>query len=160
MKASYDDLPDQVIGKAKDIFLDTIGVGLSGSKTRPGKTVIDVIKGLGGNPQSTIIGDGSKVNCVQAGFVNTYLVGVMDYEDTYLGLCHPNASVVPSSIAVSECIKGSGKDVLNAIVVGNEVAIRIVLAILPSKEKTKQGGSAYTWHCFGSVASAWSLKSI
>jgi len=87
-------------------------------------------------------------------------VDVMDYEETYLGLCHPNASVVPATIAVGERMGASGKDVINALVVGNEVAIRVGLAMRPSEERTQQGGSAYTWHCFGSVASASKLMGL
>ena len=153
-QSRYETLPREVIEKAKIILLDTLGVGLSGAKTKPGKIMIEVIKNLGGKKESTLIGDGSRVNCVQAGYVNSYLVDVMDFEETYVGLCHPNASVVPAALAVGESVKASGKEVIHSIVIGNEIATRIGLAIRPSKERTETGGSAYTWHCFGSVAAA------
>lgn len=156
-ESSYDSLSTEVIDKVKVILLDTLGVGLGGFKTKPGKIVVDVIKNLGGKRESTIIGDGTKVNCVHAGYANTYLVDIMDYEETYAGLCHPNASVVPSAMAVGERVKASGKDIMNAIVIGNEIAIRVGLAMHPSRERIETGASAYTWHCFGSAATACKL---
>lgn len=155
----YDTLSKAVIDKAKVILLDTIGAGLPGSRTKPGQILTNVIKNLGGKRESTIIGDGTKVNCVQAGYINSYLVDVMDYEEGYsgLGIGHPNASIVPSAIAVGERVNTSGKDIINAIVIGNEVAIRIGLAVWPSKEKWELGGFAFAWQGFGSAAAACKL---
>jgi 2-methylcitrate dehydratase PrpD len=161
-ETNYDNLPKEVVYKVKTILLDTLGVGLSGFKTKPGEIVINVIKNLSGKNESTILGDGSKVNCVQAGYVNSYLIDVMDYEETYKGLCHTNASVVPSALAVGEHVNSSGKDIINAIVIGNEIAIRIGLAIRPTRETSEKFGtiSGYTYHCFGSAATASKLLNL
>jgi 2-methylcitrate dehydratase PrpD len=43
-QSRYETLPREVIEKAKIILLDTLGVGLSGAKTKPGKIMIEVIK--------------------------------------------------------------------------------------------------------------------
>ena len=127
--ACYEDLPSAVIHKAKMILLDTIGVGLAGALTDPAMILLDLIKEMKGKPQATLIRDGTRVNCIQAGFYNSYCMDVMDFEETFEGLGHPNGAVIPAGLAIGEWARSSGKELIVAIVVGNEVSIRLGLAM-------------------------------
>ena len=44
----YEDIPAAIIGKAKDIILDTIGVGLGGAEAPSSRIVHDVMRHQGG----------------------------------------------------------------------------------------------------------------
>ncbi|MCI9341131.1 MAG: MmgE/PrpD family protein, partial [Dorea sp.] len=67
----YEDIPEEVIERAKLVTLHTIGAAISAVKTEAGQNIIDVAKTLGaGGREATIIGDGTKVsvgNAVLAG---------------------------------------------------------------------------------------------
>jgi len=155
----YKDLPSAVIDKAKIILLDTVGVGLAGAVTEPATILLTLIKEMKGKAQATLIRDGTKVNCIQAGFLNSYCMDIMDFGETFEGLGHPNACTVPAGLAVGEWNHCSGKDLILAIVVGNEISIRLGLAFRPSKERSEVI-SNYNWHSFGAAIAAAKLLGL
>ena len=150
IKLNYDDLPKDVITRAKLLLLDTIGCCLGGSASKLGKTVIEAAKEFAGSGKSTIIGSGVKVNCVLAGQINAITSDALDYNDVVSGLGHPGATIIPAALAVAEQMGSSGKDVLTSIVAGYESSIRIGFTIRPSTEKGKPGSFDY-WHAFGAA---------
>ena len=155
----YDDLPKDVITRAKLLLLDTIGCCLGGSASALGKTVIEAAKEFAGSGKSTIIGDGAKVNCVLAGQINAITSDALDYNDVVSGLGHPGATVIPAALAVAEQIGAPGKDVLTSIVAGYEASIRIGFTTRPSTEKGKPGSFQY-WHAFGAATAASKLLGL
>lgn len=158
VRAHYDDLPPATTKIAKDLLLDTIGCGLGGANTTPGEILINTVKELGGTPESTIFGDGGKVNCVHAGYVNAQLSDLLDYEDSLV--THPSAIIIPAALAVGERVHASGKALLNAMVVGYEVSTRIVRAIIPSKTIRTDVAVVYGSWCFGAAAVASKLLEL
>lgn len=159
VSTTYEDLPDAAVDKAKMIILDTLGCALAGYKTEAGRILISVMKGLGGNPQSTIIGDGSKISCVHAGFANSVLSDYLDFEDT-LRPGHPSATVIPAALAVGEYVGSSGKDLITAIVLGYEVLVRVGLAVFPSRERSEKVASNYASHVWGATAASGKLLGL
>lgn len=149
----FEDLPPEVIEQAKYLILDTIGCALGGSKTELGRVVTETIGNLGGNPEATIVGEKIKTNCVLAAYVNAILVDALDFEDTFHGLGHPSATIIPAALSVGEKTGAGGKEVITAIVSAYEVAVRMGLTMRPSTRKGKLGSFQY-WHVFGAAASA------
>ncbi len=83
----------------------------------------------GGHEQATAVGVPQRVTAAQAAFVNGVLAHSLDYDDTHLpSVLHPSASVVPAALAAGEHAGSSGEDVLRAIAVGLEVAVRLGMA--------------------------------
>lgn len=142
----YEDLPKEVIEQAKLLTLHTLGVGLASYPTEQGKRAIALAKDMSGEKkEATIIGDGSKVGCVQAGLVNGTLSDLLDWEDcSWTG--HPSSGAIPAALAVGERVKASGKQYITSVVAGYEVYERIAMAIQPSKD-------------FGWMTKGWGLTS-
>jgi len=155
----YDDLPEDVIARAKLLLLDMVGCCLGGSASRLGKTVIEAIKDFAGSGKSTIIGDGAKVSCVLAGQINAITSDALDYNDVVSGLGHPGATVIPAALAVAEQTGASGEEVLASIVAGYETSIRIGFTTRPSTVMGKPGSFQY-WHAFGAATSASKLLGL
>jgi 2-methylcitrate dehydratase PrpD len=153
IKLKYEDLPKEIIEKAKILLLDSIGCCLGGSASKLGLTVINAVKELGGSGNSTIIGDGKKVNCVLAGQINAITLDALDYNDTVSGLGHPGATVIPAAIALAEEKNIDGKELITSIIAGYEASIRIGFALRPSTERGKPGSFQY-WHAFGAATVA------
>jgi 2-methylcitrate dehydratase PrpD len=57
VKHSFDGISKDATHQTKRLILDTIGCALEGGKTKEAKLVLDLILALGGNYQSTIMGD-------------------------------------------------------------------------------------------------------
>lgn len=125
----FDDLPEAVILKAKNLILDSIGCILGAYKTDVGTILVGLAKQFGGKPEATIIGDGEKVSCIHAVFANSGMCNVLDYDDIYYG--HGESTVIPPALAIAEKTGASGKDVITAVVLGYEIHARIGAYIHP-----------------------------
>ncbi len=131
--SKYEDLPANVVNCAKEIVGDTIACGLGGRKTLEGDVLINIMKDIGGKPEATVIGDKTKLLIMQAAQVNRVLTNILDYDDTLMKVGHVSSVLVPVALAIGERIGSSGKDIINAIVPGYEVVIRIREAVNPSE---------------------------
>jgi len=152
-KILFEDLPTEVVQQAKYLILDSIGCAIAGARTTLGMTVAETIKGLGGKPESTIIGFRGKTNSVLAAHVNAILVDALDFEDTFHGLGHPSATIIPAALAVAERQGADGRRLITAVTGAYEVALRLGFATRPCSREGKFGSFQY-WHGFGAAAAA------
>jgi 2-methylcitrate dehydratase PrpD len=127
----YERLPPNVVELSKRVLLDTMGVMLAATTLE--KAVLPIIKLVkegGGKEESTIIGFGGKVPCWNAAFANGALSHALDYSTTDSRGVAPGGATVPAALAMAERIPHtSGKQLITAIAVGNEVLMRIGAAI-------------------------------
>ena len=131
---NYSDLPEEVVENAKRRMGDIIACGFAGRKSFEGDILIKVMQEIGGKQEATVVGDRVKLPFMQAAQVNMVLTNMADYDDDLHHICHMTTVLVPVAIAIGERIGASGKDVLNAYVLGCEAVIRIRNAISPSTE--------------------------
>lgn len=158
METRFEDLPSDVIDRAKLCILDSIGCALGGFKTRIGSSIIAAL-GESNSKESTIIGHGGKVACKDAAFINSTLTNALDYDDdNWVG--HPSATTMPATLATAELVGASGKEFLTSFVVGYEVATRIGRAIWPSRERYKKVWGVGTHQAFGAVSAACKLLGL
>ena len=132
--SNYEDLPAKVIIDAKERIGNAIACGLAGRKTREGDVLIDMMKEIGGNPEATVIGDRTRLSFMQAAQVNRVLMHMIDYDDDLTNICHMSIVLIPVALAIGERIGASGKDIINAFVLGCEVVTHLRDALNPSKE--------------------------
>lgn len=129
---AYEDIPKKGIASAKRSILDTLGVSIGASTITPGiPELIALIKDAGGKEESSILGFGGRVPAMMAAFANGAMAHCMDYDDIYdPALLHPSSATIPASMAIAERIGGvSGKDLLTAVSLGNELVCRLGLSI-------------------------------
>ncbi len=133
----YEDLPPDVIARAKRVLLDTLGCALGAINAAPVRIAQQVVAMQGGNPQATVLGLGRKATCEQATFLNGMAIRYFDYND-YIALGRPNhASInVAPALAVAEMRGLGGKALLLALVAGYELEVRLRDAIA---EKRREG---------------------
>ena len=132
----YEDLPPDVIARAKRVLLDTIGCALGAIGAAPVRAAQLVVARQGGNPQATVLGLGRKASCEQAAFLNGMALRYFDYND-YIALGRPNhASInVAPALAVAEMQGASGKALLLGLVAGYEVEVRLRDAIAAKRRE-------------------------
>jgi 2-methylcitrate dehydratase PrpD len=150
---TFQDLPDEGIQAAKLTILDSITCMLGGIFTPAGEIVTRVMGKGRGNRESTILGLGHKTDALAASLTNAVLANALDYDD-YYPVCHPSATIVPPGMAVSESSGADGKTLLTAVVVANEVYIRVMDSILASNEQQKKIFGFGTHQTFGAAAVA------
>jgi 2-methylcitrate dehydratase PrpD len=150
----FEDYPTEVVDKAKTFILDSIGCMFGGCQTSLGRAIVTPIRSMGGRQEATIVGGGTKVPTIQAAFVNGTTANALDYDDTLLAIGHPGASIIPAALAMGEWKQASGKDVINAILIGYDVGDRIGKAIQPSYERLQKVWGVGTWQTFSAVVAA------
>jgi 2-methylcitrate dehydratase PrpD len=158
---SFEDLPHEVVHKAKRCMLNFFGSALGGYKhSKIAWTTISLLRDLGcAKPIATIIGSGDKTHPAFAGFANAQMANALDLDDTSDALGHPGPPVFATVCALGEQMHASGKDIITAAVVGYEVAIRVGTAVYPSLERVvKSWGTA--WTAIGAAASAGRLMNL
>ncbi len=153
-KTRFEDYPKEAVEKAKTLILDSIGCMLGGCETSLGRALLTPIQSMGGSAEATIVGRRMKVPTVQAAFVNGGTANALDYDDTLQGFGHPGATIIPAALAIGEWKGTSGKDILNAVLIGYDVADRVAKAIQPSYDRYQKVWGVGTWQTFGAVAAA------
>jgi 2-methylcitrate dehydratase PrpD len=157
----YEDIPPEVVERAKMIAMQTIGASLAANGIPLVEKAVSLGKRCGGEGgEATIWIDGSKTSIPGAVFCNSTLADALDWEDcAWTG--HPSAGIVPVALACSEALNKSGKEFLTAIVAGYEVYTRIAMAVQPPEDWPNYKGWGLTaWQIFAAVVPAAKLLGL
>jgi len=150
VSTSYDQLPDDVIQKAKECFTDFVGVALRGSETESGEAVKNIIRPGG---ESTVIGQGRSTP-MEAGLANGIFAHSMDLDDGHrLAMLHPGACVIPAALSLCEARNRTGKELIESIVVGYQVVIALGMMVNPG-HRSRGFHSTGTCGTLGAASSA------
>lgn len=122
----YEDVPEDVVEKAKLHVLDTLGIAVATHGMDFAEMMLGVARGFRGVRQSTAVGSGEKLPAPLAALVNGTMAHGLDYDDTHrTSGVHASAFAVPAAVAVAEARGKRGKDVLTAVVTGYEISARL-----------------------------------
>jgi 2-methylcitrate dehydratase PrpD len=155
-----DAIPARVRERASLHLLDVVGCGLAAVGTGAAGQAAALAVVQGGRPEASLIGHGKRVPAALAAFANGTRCHGLDYDDTHeAGICHASTVVAPAALAVGEATASSGAQVLDAYVVGCEVALRIAVA---AADGLYQRGFHPTGVCgaFGAAAAAGRLLGL
>eukprot|EP00930_Biecheleria_cincta_P016638 TRINITY_DN1344_c0_g3_i1.p1 TRINITY_DN1344_c0_g3~~TRINITY_DN1344_c0_g3_i1.p1 ORF type:complete len:441 (+),score=96.81 TRINITY_DN1344_c0_g3_i1:53-1375(+) len=131
-KLSYDAQTPETKHFSKRAVIDCIGCGLAGSShdTVPG--VIKSMLEIDGKGCNTVWGKGSADTLELKGaiFLNAYTSAIFDMDDGHRrAQGHPGAVIVPATLTVGAALGRSGKEMLEAVIVGYDVAVREAVRI-------------------------------
>ena len=122
----YEDIPEDVVEKAKDCIYDWFCIAIYGADSPWAKALLDMVKETGGKGESTILVHKDMVPCTNAAMVNAVMALSYDLSDTYPKVeLHPSCSVIASALAVAEREGVTGKDFITSVVAGYEVITRV-----------------------------------
>lgn len=120
----YEDLPPGTVASAKEQLKSILGAMYAGSRMPPGVKFARAVRGFGDRPEATVIGQRPfRTSARHAALLNSVYAQVLEWEDWTL-LAHSGACVVPTALAAGELARASGKELLTAIVAGNEILAR------------------------------------
>ena len=159
----FADLPEAVVARAKLILLDTLGAMLAASPPRysASRILLDAVRQWGGTPECTLVGRTWKTSCVHAALANGTLGYSCDIEPHHpAAILHGPAAMVPAALAFAEREGRSGADFLAAHVLGNEVAVRVSLALDPRALYARGFHPSAICGAFGAAAAAGHLLGL
>jgi len=126
-----EDIPAEVIELQKKSLMDSVGVMAAASSMEPAcRPFLEYAKENSVAEECTVYGTDLKVSCLMAAMANGALVHALDYEDGHdASKVHPNTASIPVMLALGESMNSSGKDVLAAMAISCEIAIRLKLCL-------------------------------
>jgi 2-methylcitrate dehydratase PrpD len=157
MEFNFEDIPCDVVEHSKIIILDTLGAILAASNPRyPSSRIItDFVREQGCNEESTVVGRDFKTSSVNAALANATMGYMCDIEPHHVkAVLHEAAVLLPSAIAVGEMVGASGRDVIEAFVLGADIETRVALAVSPTGMYARGFHPTVVAGCFGSAVSA------
>ena len=129
LELELDTVPGDVVEAAKLHVLDVLGCGLAAHGLGIAGEGRTAMAELGGEPESSVIGLDTALPAPNAAFANAMLCHGLDFDDTHSdSVSHVSTVVVPAATALAESRRASGRDLVTAVIAGNEVVTRIGMA--------------------------------
>lgn len=128
--ATPDLFPKNAVSLAKEHILDTLAVAVAGANTDVGRIMTANAMRQGGSPEASVIGVSGKTCAETAALTNATLAHAHDFDDDcVITVSHPGAAIIPAVFALAEAAGASGRDVIEALVLGLETMRRVSDAI-------------------------------
>ncbi len=130
----YEDLPPEVVDRAKGVTLHGLASVLLGSLTPGGRQAVKLMseEEAGVKNGATIMVDGARVTKGGAAFANAEMAMAGGKWDTFRMLTHPGTSIIPGAFVAAETSGTSGRDFLTGLAAGYEVMERMAADFIPT----------------------------
>lgn len=168
-QTTLDRFPREAISLAKQCIIDGLGVILAGSAARGTGIVRDYVRAGKEAGEATVLGaDPFSCRTASAALINGTAGHALDFDDTQLSsspdrifglLTHPTIPPLAASLAVGEHLGISGRQFLEAYLIGFEVECKMNEAIHPTHYQNGFHSSG-TFGTFGAMISAAKLYGL
>jgi 2-methylcitrate dehydratase PrpD len=131
--------------EAHRTFYNWLGCAIGAARHEAADAVLAAVAMLEPAAQATVLGRIERVDMANAALVNGITSHTFDFDDTHLKtIIHPAGPVASAILALAEHRGASGRDVIDALVLGIDVSCRIGNAMYP--DHYDRG-----WHITGST---------
>jgi len=125
-RVSFDDLPADVVTATRFRVLDVIGLALAGADTPFGRSVRGAAVAMSSPGPCRVFGTRDSLNVTLAAFANGAFSQALEYDDTHNeSIVHMSSPSVAAALAIADTSTISGRDLMTAIAVGNEISCRV-----------------------------------
>src|SRR6266511_4383670 len=130
----YEDLPPEVVDRAKGVTLHSLASVLLGSQSADGQQAVRLMteEEAGVRHGATIMVHGTRVTKGGAAFANSEMAMAGGKLDSFRMLTHPGTSIVPGAFVAAETAGVSGRDFLTGLAAGYEVMERMAADFIPT----------------------------
>ncbi|MGZ5236248.1 MAG: MmgE/PrpD family protein [Caldimonas sp.] len=136
---------DEVEHEAHRTLYNWIGCAVGAARHEAAEAALAAVRMLEPAPQATVLGRAEQVDIASAALLNGITSHTFDFDDTHLKtIIHPAGPVASAVLALAELRGAGGRDVIDALVLGIDVACRIGNAMYP--DHYDRG-----WHITGST---------
>jgi len=131
--------------EAHRTFLNWVGCAIGAARHPTVAAALAAVQELAPSAQATILGRNEQVDVASAAMLNGITSHTFDFDDTHLQtIIHPAGPVASAALALAEHRGNSGREVIDALVLGVDVACRVGNMIYP--DHYDRG-----WHITGST---------
>jgi 2-methylcitrate dehydratase PrpD len=125
-RLAYADIPADVATASKYRILDVLGLSIAGGETPFGRSVYASGQALYPGDAARIWGTAATASVLGAAFTNGALSQALEYDDTHNeSIVHMSSPSAAAALALGDAHRLSGRDVIKAVAIGNEISSRI-----------------------------------
>jgi MmgE/PrpD N-terminal domain len=131
---SYDELPPEVVDRAKGVTLQALSSALVAHAMPASRQALALMQEeeAGGGGAATVLCNGARLTKGGAAFVNAEMIFAGGKWDTFRMLTHPGIAILPSALVAAEIAASSGKHFLTAVAAAYEVMERMAAEFIPT----------------------------
>ena len=119
--------------EAHRTFLNWLGCGIGACQHESVIASIAAMQEFSPAQQASLLGRNERIDMAGAALINGISSHTFDFDDTHLKtIIHPAGPVASALLALAEHTQASGRQVLDALILGIDVACRIGNAIYPN----------------------------
>ncbi|TCU14731.1 MmgE/PrpD family protein [Rhizobium sullae] len=145
-------LPTEARQSALCCILDAVTAAVAGSEIGGAQVAREIARQEFGVGRAPIWFTGESLGTTAAAFCNAASASALDFDDGHRAARgHPGAAVIPVALSVACETDAPADDILAAVALGYEAAIRIAVGQNPDTIKSRQSGR---WTGYGAVAAA------
>jgi len=155
----FDRLPAETIASAQNCVLDCIASAIAGAQN-PGARAARAAAGaaFGQGAQASVWFTGTRMPTAAAILANSTAASILDLDDGHRAATgHPGAAIIPVCLAVAEEQGSSWEELITAIVIGYEIAVRVAAGRDFSRLDTMSTGK---WCNYGVAAAVGRLRGL
>ena len=135
----------EVEHEAHRTFLNWLGCAIGAANHESVHSALGAVHEFAPSPQATILGRSERVDMGSAALINGISSHTFDFDDTHLKtVIHPAGPVASAILALGEHVKASGRQIIDALVLGIDVACRVGNCMYPDHYHIG-------WHITGST---------
>lgn len=134
LNTRLENIPKNAVDHAKDRIIDTIGCLICGANDKGNPELLKIVRDWGGKPEGRIFVHGDKLPVGTAAMVNCIICRSFDFEpvsplvDGESAPGHVSGTTVTTALTVGDVCNVNGKELLTALLVGDDMASRISIA--------------------------------
>jgi 2-methylcitrate dehydratase PrpD len=164
LETRFERFDKDIMEHAKKRVMDVVGCMIGGANAPGCQMVVDLVKEWGGKKECTVPVHGFKGPAHDVAMVNSIMCRSFDFEpvgpyveDLNIS-AHISGTTVPTVLAMAELKRASGKELITALILGDDIASRILAASRYSFDIGWDGTG--TVNMFGSTAIAGRLLGL
>jgi 2-methylcitrate dehydratase PrpD len=127
------EIPDDVRHEGKRALLNIVGCALGGATHPAVDAAMCALAPVFGAPTASVLGRAERMDPLHASLMNGISSHVLDYDDTMpKNYGHHSSPVASALLAYASVNRVSGRDLLDAFIVGFETSARVANAVYPA----------------------------
>ncbi len=125
----YENIPDTVVQRAKELILDSLGTAIAASKEECVLNAFKAFENLSTEKNTPVWVNDKKLDPIYAAMLNGIASHALDFDDTHTeAILHASAILTPLCLSYGFHISKDAKKIIKAFIVGWEVAARVGIA--------------------------------
>jgi 2-methylcitrate dehydratase PrpD len=134
LETRFENFDPETVENARYRIIDVLGCGVGGANAAGNAALVELVKDWGGKPEASILVHGGKVPAHNAAMVNSIMARSFDFEALVPQIdgadipAHISGTTVMTAITLGEMKDINGKELITALLAGEDVAIRVLAA--------------------------------